>query len=109
MAWLKQYKSKPRAAAKPPIKKGSKSVKTYTIHTAKGCQTFTEKDIINNALIQEKDGVTPCYKFRDNKYNFPTGWLVYSTIQDGCCVVYRRKSDNEIIILTGNQGDFICV
>lgn len=35
----------------------------------------------------------------------PAGWLIWSTFEDGCGVVYRR-SDGKMIVVTGWQGEF---
>ena len=80
----------------------------YILHTVKGVQIVTESQAINNALDQEKSGITPRYSFRDYKTGeklTPPGWLVWSTFADGCGVVYRR-SDGKMIVTTGFQGDF---
>lgn len=82
--------------------------KNYVLHTRDGVQLVTEAQTINNALEQEKSGITPRYAFRDYKTGenlTPPGWLVWSTSADGCGVVYRRK-DGKLIITTGLQGDF---
>lgn len=73
-------------------------------HTARA----TKEEIIANALKQEKEGVQPCYSFYDHKKGekvTPPGWLVWSSHDYGCGVVYRRK-DGKMIIVTGVQGDF---
>lgn len=72
--------------------------------------TATDEQIIENALQQEKDGITPRYCFRDYKTGeklTPPGWLVWSLYDGGCGVVYRR-ADGKMIITTGLQGDFAC-
>lgn len=68
---------------------------------------FSEKEIIENALQQETDGIKPrfCwYDCRKKEKSTPPGWLVVSMFS-GCCVVYRRN-DGKMVILTGRQGDF---
>ena len=83
----------------------------YVLHTRDGVQLVTESQAINNALEQEKSGISPCYAFRDYKTGenlTPPGWLVWSTYADGVGVVYRRP-DGKSIILTGWQGDFCLV
>lgn len=83
----------------------------YILHTGKGVQIVTESQAINNALDQEKSGVIPRYSFLDYKTGeklTPPGWLVFSTFEDGCGVVYRR-SDGKMIITTGFQGDFVVI
>lgn len=70
--------------------------------------TATESEIINNALQQEKSGVNPHFAFYDYKNQQPVtnkGWLVWSSINHGCGVVYRRN-DGKMVIVTGVQGDF---
>ena len=83
----------------------------YILHTVKGVQIVTESQAINNALDQEKSGITPRYSFRDYKTGeklTQPGWLVWSTFADGCGVVYRR-SDGKMIVTTGFQGDFVVI
>lgn len=85
--------------------------KNYVLHTRDGVQLVTEAQTINNALEQEKSGITPRYAFRDYKTGeklTPPGWIVWSTFADGCGVVYRR-SDGKMIITTGFQGDFVVI
>lgn len=70
--------------------------------------TATEKEIIENALLQEREGVEPHYCWWDYKNKKPVGnkgWLVWSSWNHGCGVVYRRH-DGKMIIVTGVQGDF---
>lgn len=70
--------------------------------------TATESEIINNALEQEKDGVNPRFAFYDYKNQRPIGnkgWLVWSSANRGCGVVYRRN-DGKMVIVTGVQSDF---
>lgn len=84
----------------------------YIIGTKNGLNiTATESEIINNALSQEKTGVKPRYSFYDYKNKkviTPAGWLVWSSLNHGCGVVYRRN-DGKMIIITGSQGDFYCI
>ena len=80
----------------------------FLLHLKSGNKIFTEKEIIENALQQEANGVQPHYSFYDYKAKekiTPAGWLAYSTMEDGCGVVYRR-SDGKMIVVTGWQGDF---
>ena len=68
---------------------------------------YSENEIIENALQQERDGIKPHYSFYDHKTRqkvTPQGWLIWSTLR-GCGVVYRR-ADGKMIIITGIQGDF---
>lgn len=68
---------------------------------------FTDDEIIENALDQEKEGVEPHYSFYDcdkKEQITPPGWLVWS-LENGCGVVYRRD-DGKMVIITGMQGDF---
>lgn len=68
----------------------------------------TAKEIIENALEQERTGIKPHYAWWDYKEEKPItgkGWLVWSSINHGCGVVYRRH-DGKMIIVTGVQGDF---
>lgn len=70
-----------------------------------------EKKLVTEAEIQEKAGTVPRYAWRDYKTGeqiTPPGWLVWSTYEDGCGVVYRR-SDGKMILVTGWQGDFACI
>lgn len=68
----------------------------------------TAKEIIGNALEQERAGIKPHYAWWDYKEEKPAtgkGWLIWSSINHGCGVVYRRY-DGKMIIVTGVQGDF---
>ena len=70
--------------------------------------TATESEIINNALEQEKDGIKPHFAWWDYKNHRPVtnkGWRVWSSVNHGCGVVYRRH-DGKMVIVTGVQGDF---
>ena len=84
----------------------------YTIGEKDGqILTATAEEIIGNALDQERAGVRPTYSFYDYKNQeimTPPGWLVWSSRNYGCGVVYRRKKDGKLIITTGSQGDFVC-
>ena len=69
--------------------------------------TATEKEIIDNALEQEREGVQPHFAWYDydkKEVVTPLGWLVWS-LWDGCGIVYRRY-DGKMIICKGKQGDF---
>ena len=69
---------------------------------------FSDEEIIENALQQEKAGIKPHYAWYDYKTQEQVtrpGWLVWSTM-NGCGVVYRRH-DGKMIIITGLQGDFV--
>ena len=82
--------------------------RNFLLHLKSGNKIFTEKEIIENALQQEANGVQPHYSFYDYKAKekiTPAGWLVWSTMGDGCGVVYRR-SDGKMIVVTGRQGEF---
>ena len=82
--------------------------RNFLLHFKSGNRIFTEKEIIENALQQEANGVQPHYSFYDYKAKkkiTPAGWLVYSTMEDGCGVVYRR-TEEKMIVVTGWQGDF---
>lgn len=71
-------------------------------------ELFTAEQIINNALEQERSGIVPRYSWQDYRTGekvTPPGWLVWSTLADGCGVVYRR-TDGKMIIITGLPGDF---
>lgn len=85
------------------------SEKLYLIGEKDGkILTATESEIINNALEQEKSGVNPHFAFYDYKNQRPVtnkGWCVWSSINHGCGVVYRRN-DGKMVIVTGVQGDF---
>ena len=86
-----------------------KSEKLYLIGEKDGkILTATESEIINNALEQKKSGVNPHFAFYDYKNQCPVtnkGWLVWSSVNHGCGVVYRRD-DGKMVIVTGVQGDF---
>ena len=82
--------------------------RNFILHLKKGNKLFSEKEVIENALEQERSGVEPHYSLYDhNKKERLTnpGWLVWSTNMDGCGVVYRRN-DGKMIVMTGWQGDF---
>lgn len=82
--------------------------RTFLLHLKSGNKIITEREAIDNALQQEKEGIQPHYSFYDYKAKekiTPAGWLVWSTYEDGCGVVYRR-SDGKMIVVTGWQGDF---
>ena len=85
------------------------SEKLYLIGEKDGkILTATESEIINNALEQKKSGVNPHFAFYDYKNQCPVtnkGWLVWSSVNHGCGVVYRRN-DGKMVIVTGVQGDF---
>ncbi len=83
----------------------------YVLHAKNSVQLVTESQAINNALEQEKSGISPRYAFRDYKTGenlTPPGWLVWSTYEDGCGVVYRRP-DGKMIVTTGFPGDFCMI
>ena len=84
------------------------SEKLYLIGEKDGkILTATESEIINNALEQKKSGVNPHFAFYDYKNQCPVtnkGWLVWSSVNHGCGVVYRRD-DGKMVIVTGVQGD----
>ena len=85
--------------------------RNYVLNTRNGVQLVTESQAVNNALEQEKSGISPHYVFHDYKTGenlTPPGWLVWSTLADGCGVVYRR-SDGKMIVITGFPGDFVIV
>ena len=79
-----------------------------TDRNSKRVITATQEEIINNALNQEEQGIEPHYAWIDyqtRKPLTPLGWLVWSTWDHGCGIVYRRE-DGKMIITTGVQGDF---
>lgn len=83
----------------------------YILHLQAGNRLVSESDAIAEAERQEKNGIRPAYAWRDCKTGeqiTPPGWLVWSTYADGCGVVYRR-SDEKMILVTGWQGDFVCI
>lgn len=87
-----------------------KSMKNYILHAKSGNILISEADAIAEARKQEKSGVAPAFSWRDYKTGekvTPPGWLVWSTYEDGCGVVYRR-SDGKMVLVTGWQGDFSC-
>lgn len=70
-----------------------------------------ESELIENALMQEQEGIEPSYIWYDSRKKETigkAGWLVYSTWKDGAGVVYRRE-DGKMILITGWQGDFCTV
>ena len=82
--------------------------RNFLLHFKSGNRIFTEKEIIENALQQESEGIQPhqsLYAYKAKEKITPVGWLVWSTVEDGCGVVYRR-SDGKMIVVTGWQGDF---
>ena len=82
------------------------------LHTKNGNIIITRQDMIENALEQKKQGIKPCYAFLDAKYKnpcLPAGWLVYSTWDDGCGVVYPLSSGDGFGIVTGWQCEFAIV
>lgn len=79
---------------------------TYIIRSNSGTKTHTASQIIENAIEQQKAGITPRYRHRSSSESTPAGFLVWSTPY-GCGVVYFRH-DGKPIITTGVQGDFIC-
>lgn len=84
------------------------SERRFVIHTKDGNKVITESEAIKNAQEQEQEGITGHYSFYDYKNKeqiTPPGWLVWSTHEDGCGVVYRR-SDGKMILVTGWQGEF---
>lgn len=86
-------------------------MRKYLIHTQNGTQIFTEKEIINNAMEQREKGVKPAYHhtyiIEGKREVMPAGWLVYSTFEDGCCIVYPREKDGKLVIFTGWQGEVV--
>jgi hypothetical protein len=69
---------------------------------------LSQSEIIENVLEQEAAGVVPRFSWYDEKTRgagSPAGWLVWSTWDRGCGVVYRRN-DGAFVLLTGWQGDF---
>lgn len=86
--------------------------KIYLLHTKRGNKIITERDAIENALYQESIGIYPHYARydkRSHKQLSSLGWLVWSTYEDGCGIVYRKKETGEMIVTTGWQGDFSCL
>ena len=87
-------------------------MKHYIVGVRKSAvMTASEKEIIENALWQEKKGIKPRYAKYDYKTKQPyhnPGWLVWSDRIYGCGVVYRRD-DGKMFIVTGVQGDFCYV
>ncbi len=86
--------------------------KNYLLHTKSSNKIITKRDAIENALYQESMGIEPHYARYDKKKHkqlSPLGWLVWSTYEDGCGIVYRKKETGEMIVTTGWQGDFSCL
>lgn len=81
--------------------------RVYIIHTQKSTLIIKAQEAISNALEQKKNGIMPHYAYLySNGETSAPGWLVWSTWMDGCGVVIRRN-DNDFMILTGWQGDFV--
>ena len=81
----------------------------YTVHSKTGNLFLSEEEIIENAKEQEEGGVTPFYSYydyRSYKPVTPPGWLIWSTMEDGACVVYKNSAGRYRFI-TGWQGDFV--
>lgn len=87
--------------------------RNYILHFKNGeSRLVKESEAIQNALDQEKIGVKPHYVRRDYKTGekiTPSGWLVWSTWEDGAGVVYRREKDGKFVLTTGWQADFVTV
>ena len=86
--------------------------KNYLLHTKSSNKIITKRDAIENALYQESMGIEPHYARYDKKNHkqlSPLGWLVWSTYEDGCGIVYRKKQTGENIDTTGCQGEFSCL
>ena len=82
------------------------------LHLKDGNKIYSESELIEEGKRQEKEGVKPMYCFWDYKHNEPitsAGWLVYSTYEDGCGVVYRIQGDGDYRLVTGWQGEFALV
>ena len=82
--------------------------RSFILHLKKGNKVITEADAFREAEKQEKAGISPRYAWRDGKTGepiTPPGWLVWSTYADGVGIVYRR-TDGNMIIVAGWQGDF---
>ena len=79
----------------------------YLIHTKDGNKVYMASELINNAKAQRDSGLKPSYSFHDHNHpenDMEPGYLVYSTIEDGCAVVILRGDTGHVI--TGWQGDF---
>ena len=86
-------------------------MRKFLIHTKNGNQIITEEEAIKNAQDQENSGLVPAYSFYDSRKNetiTPPGWLIWSTYEDGCGVVYRGTGGS-FHLVTGWQGDFIFI
>ena len=86
-------------------------MRKFLIHTKNGNQIITEEEAIKNARDQEKSGLAPAYSFYDFRKKetiTPPGWLIWSTYEDGCGVVYRGTG-GAFHLVTGCQGDFIFI
>lgn len=73
-------------------------------------RTLTEEEIVENALMQEREGIEPMFYRYDSKTKescTPKGWLVWSDGEYGCGVVYRDINGN-MKITKGWQGEFAC-
>ena len=82
---------------------------TFKVHFESGTKIFTEAEIIDTARQIEASGDRPMYSFYDYRtYEpmTPPGWLIWSTWDDGACVVYKT-TEGRYRIVTGWQGDFV--
>lgn len=83
----------------------------YIIHPhGQPAQVLTSETLIQNAREQRAAGIGPGYQFiydfERKEYSRP-GYLVYSTYQDGACIVILDKAENATQIIRGWQGDFV--
>ena len=79
----------------------------YMVHWFDEDKNVVKRQIINNALKQEAEGIAPHYVFYDYERReavTPAGWLVVS-LWHGCIIVYRNES-GRMVICPGVQGDF---
>ena len=65
---------------------------------------ITEKNYNLTYVIGEKNGKCITATENNKAVTMP-GWLIWSSCNHGCGVVYRRK-DGKMVLLTGVQGDF---
>ena len=79
-------------------------MRNFLLHLRNGNRIITEQEAIEEAKRQEADGLKPCYAWIHDE-NATPGYLVWSTLADGCGVCCKG-TDGNYHIMTGWQGDF---
>lgn len=80
----------------------------WLIHTKEGNMVITEKEAIENAKNQEKEGIEPKYYYfnpKTKEKELSPGFLIWSTYKDGCGICHKRK-DGTYYVTTGFQGNY---